>query len=41
MLSRSDCLKTNEVEGTIASVVMEAVMKDCVFVEGDTVRNKD
>ena len=35
LFSRSDCFKYNEVEGTIAIVVMEAVDLDRVFVEGD------
>ena len=40
VLSRSDCFTKDEVEGKIASVLMEAVGPDHVFVERDMVRNK-
>ena len=41
VLSRSDFFPKDEVEGEIASVVMEDIVPYCVFVDGDTVMNKD
>ena len=41
VLSRSDYFRYDEVEGKIASVVMDAIGQDDVFVEGYIVRNKD
>ena len=39
VLSRSDCFRKNEVEGTTESVVMEDIGPDNVFLEGEMARN--
>ena len=41
MFSRLHCFIKDELEGTIASVVMEDVGIYCMFVEGGMVINKD